>query len=256
MAHRGPARATLGPVPGEVAAETQPFPTRPAPFDLQGITVDDLIDFTPELRAEAEEILSRTSSTERCSRPRRSRVGRRRDPGHDPDAGMGGRRELGRRGRSTPRRALLYVPSVTSPSVTALVPPPGPGQLGPCATSRGSAPGSPDAAGGLPLLKPPYGRITAIDMNTGEHVWMSANGPGPTDHPGHRRTSILPWLGQRGRPAPRLTHAQPPLHRARGPKTPCPYFRSRAARPSGRGTRRPAPWCGRRCWTPAPRARR
>ena len=45
------------PVPGEIAAATQPFPTHPAPFDLQGITAHDLIDFTPELRAEAEEIL-------------------------------------------------------------------------------------------------------------------------------------------------------------------------------------------------------
>ncbi|MDH3225291.1 MAG: PQQ-binding-like beta-propeller repeat protein, partial [Gemmatimonadota bacterium] len=58
--------------------------------------------------------------------------------------------------------------------------------------------------GGLPLLKPPYGRITAIDMNTGDHVWMKANGPGPIDHPAIADLD-LPWLGQRGRPAPLLT---------------------------------------------------
>ena len=57
---------------------------------------------------------------------------------------------------------------------------------------------------GLPLLKPPYGRITAIDMNTGEHLWMQANGPGPVDHPAIADLD-LPWLGQRGRPAPLLT---------------------------------------------------
>ena len=57
---------------------------------------------------------------------------------------------------------------------------------------------------GLPLLRPPYGRITAIDMNTGEHLWMKANGPGPRDHPAIADLD-LPWLGQRGRPAPMLT---------------------------------------------------
>ncbi len=58
--------------------------------------------------------------------------------------------------------------------------------------------------GGLPLLKPPYGRITAIDMNSGEHLWMRPNGPGPRDHPALANLQ-LPWLGQRGRPAPLLT---------------------------------------------------
>ena len=58
--------------------------------------------------------------------------------------------------------------------------------------------------GGLPLLRPPYGRITAIDMNSGDHLWMAANGPGPRDHPALEGLD-LPWLGQRGRPAPMLT---------------------------------------------------
>jgi len=57
---------------------------------------------------------------------------------------------------------------------------------------------------GLPILKPPYGRITAIDLNTGNHVWMKPNGPGPIDHP-LLKDMDLPWLGQRGRPAPLLT---------------------------------------------------
>ena len=58
--------------------------------------------------------------------------------------------------------------------------------------------------GGLPLLKPPYGRIVAIDMNSGDHLWMQANGPGPRNHPAIADLD-LPWLGQRGRPAPLLT---------------------------------------------------
>ena len=57
---------------------------------------------------------------------------------------------------------------------------------------------------GLPLLKPPYGRITAIDLNRGEHVWMVANGDGPRDHP-LLKDLHLPRLGQPGRAAPLLT---------------------------------------------------
>src|SRR5690606_4447791 len=44
-------------VPGEQLSPTQPFPTRPAPFEVQGLTEADLIDFTPELKAEAQRIL-------------------------------------------------------------------------------------------------------------------------------------------------------------------------------------------------------
>ena len=43
--------------PGERASPTQPFPTRPPPYDRQGATIDDLIDFTPALRAEAIELV-------------------------------------------------------------------------------------------------------------------------------------------------------------------------------------------------------
>ena len=57
---------------------------------------------------------------------------------------------------------------------------------------------------GLPLLKPPYGRITAIDMNTGEHVWMVPNGDGPRDHPAIADLN-LPPLGQPGRAMTLLT---------------------------------------------------
>ena len=45
-------------MPGEVLSPTQPFPTRPAPFDYQRVTIDDLVDFTPEIRAMAVEAVS------------------------------------------------------------------------------------------------------------------------------------------------------------------------------------------------------
>lgn len=187
------------PVPGELAAETQPFPTRPAPFDHQGITVDDLIDFTPELRAEAEEILEDfvygpifTPPTVKGADGKQGTI---LMPGWVGGANWGG-------AAVDPESGLLYVPSVTSPNVTALVPPPLPDSSD-HRYIRG-LPREVPMPGGLPLLKPPYGRITAIDMNSGDHVWMRANGPGPRDHPAIAHLD-LPWLGQRGRPAPLLT---------------------------------------------------
>ena len=188
-------------VPGEVAAETQPFPTRPAPFDHLGITVDDLIDFTPELRAEAEEILGQyvygpifTPPSVRDDTPGGTQ-GTILMPGWVGGANWGG-------AAVDPETGVLYVPSVTSPNVTALVEPPNPDSSD-FRYIRG-LPREVPMPGGLPLLKPPYGRVTAIDMNSGDHVWMKANGPGPRDHPALEGLD-LPWLGQRGRPAPLLT---------------------------------------------------
>ncbi len=188
-------------VPGEVAAETQPFPTRPAPFDLQGITVGNLVDFTPELRAEAEEILSGFVHGPMFTPPSVKQEGPGGTQGTILMPGWVGGANWG--GAAVdPETGVLYVPSVTSPSVTALVPPPVPDSSD-FLYVRG-LPREVPMPGGLPLLKPPYGRITAIDMNTGEHLWMRANGPGPRDHPAIAHLD-LPWLGQRGRPAPLLT---------------------------------------------------
>ena len=57
---------------------------------------------------------------------------------------------------------------------------------------------------GLPIFKPPYGRITAIDMNQGEHAWMVANGDGPREHPLLKELDLGP-LGISGRAAPLVT---------------------------------------------------
>ena len=57
---------------------------------------------------------------------------------------------------------------------------------------------------GLSLFKPPYGRLTAIDLHAGDIVWQVANGPGPPDHPALRDLD-LPWLGQGGRASVLLT---------------------------------------------------
>ena len=187
-------------VPGERASPTQPFPTWPLPFERQGITANDLIDFTPELRAEAIEILGGyvfgpifTPPSVRSEDPDDTQ-GTIQLPGWVGGADWNG-------AAIDPETQILYVPSVTAPIVVSLVAP------NPDASDfnyvRG-APRSVQGPRGLPLVKPPWGRITAIDLNSGEHLWMVPNGEGPRDHEALQGLD-LPRLGDPGRPAPLLT---------------------------------------------------
>jgi quinoprotein glucose dehydrogenase len=100
-----------------------------------------------------------------------------------------------------PETGMLYVPSVTGTFVADLTPG-NPDRMNVRYTRGNRA--FPAGPRGLPLLKPPYGRITAIDMNTGEHVWMVPNGDGPRNHPDIAHLN-LPPLGQPGRAMTLLT---------------------------------------------------
>ena len=187
-------------VPGERASPTQPFPTRPAPFERQGITVDDLIDFTPQLRAEAIEILNGYVYGPMFTPPsvRSDNLddtqGTVQLPGWVGGADWNG-------AAFDPETQILYVPSITAPIVAALVEPDP--EVSNFTYVRGP-PRSVVGPQGLPLVKPPWGRITAIDLNEGEHVWMVPNGEGPRDHEALQGLD-LPRLGVPGRPAPLLT---------------------------------------------------
>ncbi len=186
-------------VPGEWTAPTQPFPTRPAPFDRQGLTDDDLIDFTPELKAEAREIVKQWTIGPMFTPPTvegaDGKKGTMYLPGWVGGANWGG-------AALDPETGVLYVPSVTFPWLGALVP--GKGRFAYQQTrqrlDRVPGPGP----RGLPITKPPYGRITAINLNTGEHLWMVPNGDGPRDHPALKDLN-LPPLGHMGRAAPLVT---------------------------------------------------
>ena len=187
-------------IPGEVTSPTQPFPTRPAPFDRQGATVDNLIDFTPQLRAEALEIFDRYVTGPLFTPP-----SIRSD---DPDGKQGTIQLPGSQGGADvqgaafdPDSGILYIPSITAPFVADVLPgDPDSGNLAYVKGSRRWIAGPQ----GLPLFKPPYGRITAIDMNTGEHLWMVPNGDGPRDNPAIAHLN-LGQLGWPGRPSPLLT---------------------------------------------------
>jgi quinoprotein glucose dehydrogenase len=100
-----------------------------------------------------------------------------------------------------PDTGMLYVPSITGPFVADIIP--GDPQKTNLTFTRGTRE-YPPAPLGLPLLKPPYGRITAIDLNRGEVAWMVPNGDGPRDHPLLKHLN-LPPLGHPGRSAPLVT---------------------------------------------------
>jgi len=186
--------------PGEKTALTQPFPTKPPAFDRQGATIENLIDFTPELRAEAIAITDRyvigpmfTPPSVRGDGPNDKR-GTIQLPGSQGGADVQG-------GAFDPETGYLYIPSITSPFVADVL------EGNPDRTNLAFVKGSRQWIGGprgLPLFKPPYGRITAIDMNRGEIVWMAANGDGPRDHPAIQHLN-LGKLGVPGRPGPLLT---------------------------------------------------
>ena len=161
-------------VPGEWTSPTQPFPTRPAPYDRQGFSEDDLIDFTPEIKAAA------------LAGIKDLRMGPIYTPLSLADASDGTRGTLmlpnfggganWEGGAADPETGLLYVASVTNPAVAGLRPDPDFTDIRYVFVS-----GEVPEPMGLPLAKPPWGRVTAIDMNTGEHVWMAPTGDTPDD---------------------------------------------------------------------------
>src|SRR5205085_3819757 len=105
-------------VPGEQTAPTQPFPTKPAAFDRQGVTLDDLIDFTPELRAEAVKIASQYKLGPLYTPPIVAGAGGKKGTLVVP-SGIGGANWQG--GAVDPETGILYVGSMTTPTVAALV---------------------------------------------------------------------------------------------------------------------------------------
>jgi quinoprotein glucose dehydrogenase len=171
-------------VPGEKLSKTQPHPTRPAPFDIQGLTHDDLIDFTPELRARAIEAL------------KDFQIGPLFNPPLHRDNDLGKTAALWCPGdiggvnidapvAADPETGVLYVPSRTHCSTRiiapgeerdAILPLPTGTTIADYAVLRSTGVRGPD---GLSIHKPPYSRITAIDMNTGEHLWMIPTGETP-----------------------------------------------------------------------------
>jgi quinoprotein glucose dehydrogenase len=195
-------------VPGEKTSPTQPFPTKPPAYDLQGFSVDDVVNFTPELKAEALKVVSKyhlgpVFTPAVVSKP------------EGPYATLamatagGGTNWAG--GSYDPETHIAYIPSQRSPTAIGVIP--GDPKMTDMMFMAGSAAPRPAAGGGtgeagglgltvqgLPLVKPPYGSINAIDLNKGEILWHIANGETPDnirDNPALKGLNI-PRTGRPG----------------------------------------------------------
>jgi quinoprotein glucose dehydrogenase len=219
-----------GDVPGEWYAPTQPFPTRPPAYSRQAVTEDDLVDFTPELRAAALKVVAQFRNGPIFDPPVVSKVG-------GPLSTLtiatlnGGTNWPG--GGYDPETHTVFAPASNAAiSPLGLVEPPpgfsdikyvagtagqpfrireGPG-FGSAADfpqeprRRGEAPAAPPSSAGgtlvqgLPLVKPPYGTLSAINLDKGEIAWQAPHGDTPDvvrNHPALKGLNI-PKTGQSG----------------------------------------------------------
>jgi quinoprotein glucose dehydrogenase len=179
-------------MPGERSSPTQPFPTKPAAFDRQGLSEDDLADFTSEVRAQVKAVADQYDYGTLYTPP--TQKGTILVPGIIGGASWAG-------AAVNPKTGVIYVPSYTIPLIAQLYAVPVSDY-----DYVGLLPFGPEGLDDLPLTKPPYGRITAIDLNTGEHAWMQPVGDGPRDHPALENLD-LPPLGSAQRNFVLLTDA-------------------------------------------------
>jgi quinoprotein glucose dehydrogenase len=235
-----------GDVPGEWYAPTQPFPLdahgKPFAYDHNGFVHDDLIDFTPELRAQGEKLISRYKIGPVFTPPV---VSKAEGPLATIQLAVNSGGTVWAGGSYDPETHIMYVYSRRSPSALGLVKP-DPAKhdmnyvqgsaltgaraaapmgaapaaaavVAPPAAVAPATPGAPPAAGqggagggegggpgltvqGLPIVKPPYGSISAIDLNKGEIIWQIAHGDTPDsvrNNPALKGLTI-PRTGQAG----------------------------------------------------------
>lgn len=159
-------------VKGEWTSPTQPFPTKPAAFDRQGYSDDILVDFTPEIKKEALKIVSQYKKGPLYTPISIFDPGKTMGTLMLPDA-VGGANWQG--GVLDPETGILYVSSSSVLRPMSLEASPHLPDMDYVAFLGSSRIGP----HGLPLVKPPYGRITAINLNSGNHVWMIPNADTP-----------------------------------------------------------------------------
>lgn len=166
-------------VPGERASPTQPFPAKPAPYEPLGYSEDNLIDFTPALKKEALEIAARYKRGPMYTPPSvvtpNGTQGTWVQPGYGGGANWNG-------GAFDPETGWMYVPTKNQPMIAMLT------KADPKLTNHDYVRGTTTVAPGprgLPVVRPPWSKITATDMNAGEHRWWKAIGPAPENVRNH-----------------------------------------------------------------------
>ena len=180
-----------GNVPGEWYSPTQPFPTKPPPFDRQGISIDDVIDFTPELRTEALEIINSRARFGPIFSPPVLR-GDEKPYIQVPGAGGGANWQGSAVDVET---GQLFVSSSSTVIVVEVIEYPAPATIGYFTDPWGVGLSGPQ---GLPLFKPPYKRVTSLDLTTGNLAWMEPHGDGPRNHPALAALNLPPLGGGGG----------------------------------------------------------
>jgi quinoprotein glucose dehydrogenase len=225
-----------GDVPGEWYSPTQPFPSKPPPYDHQGVSPEQLIDFTPELHQQALELVKSYRIGPMYTPPTMSKVGGPYGTIAAPGA-QGGTNWPG--GCYDPESHTVFVYSKSQPSVLGIIentdmtlsqfplvhgiagqpvrvqtamgasagPRPDPESAPPPRANPSGPPPGQLTVQGLPLLKPPYGRITAISLETGDFRWQIAHGETPDyvrNHPALKGLKI-PRTGRAGNLGPLCT---------------------------------------------------
>jgi quinoprotein glucose dehydrogenase len=222
-----------GDVPGEWYSATQPFPARPAAYSRNGVTVDDLIDFTPALRDEARTLIAKYKIGPVFTPPVESKTG---GPLATLTLGTasGGTNWPGGSYDPETHTAYLYSCNACLTPIGLVHPPKelsdlnfvagtagqevrmrtGPGEnagADAAAPRAAAAPAAGRGGGGgggyggvtvqgLPLIKPPYATISAINLDRGEILWQIAHGETPDairHHPALKGLQI-PRTGQSG----------------------------------------------------------
>jgi quinoprotein glucose dehydrogenase len=188
-------------MPGEQAWPTQPVPARPPAFSEQGVTLEDAFDLTPELREEARKEMSRFRLGPLYTPP--SLQGTFMRPGLIGGANWGG-------GAFDPSTGWLYVKTTNQGAIARLAKP----DLSPSNPRASEVDADyvysaigPQFRDGLPLLKPPYGHLTAIDLNRGEIAWRVVLGDMPSlrEHPALKGVPLPERLGASGAPGAIVT---------------------------------------------------
>jgi quinoprotein glucose dehydrogenase len=184
-----------GTLPSEYYSPTQPFPTKPPPFERQGFLESDILDFTPALKAEATKVVSQYKIgplfTPPIARGEGGKIGTLFVPNGANWPG----------GSFDPETGIMYIYSHTLLRVLSMVNDPKRSDMNYISVGGG------DDSGGagltvqnIPIVKPPWGRITAIDLNKGDIVWQVAHGETPDtikNHPALKGVNI-PRTGRTG----------------------------------------------------------
>jgi quinoprotein glucose dehydrogenase len=198
-------------VPGEKLSPTQPFPTKPAPYDLQGRTEEHLIDYTPAIKARALEQAKAGNHFAPLFNPPTHQGNAEGAPGARICPGDTGGVNITGPAAADPVSGVIFITShsgcgtallapgstrddptqtgktivdwvrggATTAAAAAAAAARGRGAAAPAAAGargRGTAAAVPQTIDGLSIWKGPVGRITAIDLNTGEHLWVTPHG--------------------------------------------------------------------------------